>query len=286
MRSLSSSECERLKGSTTLCHCWKLVLKDGTTLGFTDHDADLFFDKLLFRSATGFTGSEAEHSLGFAIGGSEVSGVLTSDAITAADIDSGRYDGASVETWWTDWSNLDLRILLDAGTIGEIRRTEFGFTAEIRSLAQLFDMPKGRFFSPMCSAQFGDQYCKIRPIMRSSHVLQVGSDHECYVAAVDLPADSLVSGFLIRGSSKFRIRQHVVVAEKIYLRFWNKVSPPLLTGDEIQLESACNKSRQLCDALYGNIENFRGFPLMPSAQTVLMPPDAATQPLDGGSLLQ
>ena len=28
-------------GATTLCHCWKLIRRDGTTFGFTDHDRDL-----------------------------------------------------------------------------------------------------------------------------------------------------------------------------------------------------------------------------------------------------
>jgi len=28
---------------TTLCHCWKIIRKDGFIIGFTDHDQDLLF---------------------------------------------------------------------------------------------------------------------------------------------------------------------------------------------------------------------------------------------------
>lgn len=286
MRSFSSSDLERLKGSTTLCHCWKLTLKNGTVLGFTDHDRDLVLDDLVCRSESGFTGSEAEHSLGFSVGGSEITGVLKHDLISATDIDGGLYDAASVETWWVDWAQPDLRALLDAGIIGEIRRSDLGFTAEIRSLAQLFETPNGRFFSRLCSAQFGDSKCKARPILASSRILQSVSNSECYIGLLDLPADTLVGGYLIHGGERIRIRQHLSVGDRLYLRLWNQMSSHLQVGEIVQLESACNKTREICDGLYRNIANFRGFPLMPPAETIFMPPDASAQMLDGGSFFK
>ena len=171
--------------------------------------------------------------------------------------------------------------------VGEIKRSQHAFTAEVRSLAQLFEQPNGRFYSRLCSAQFGDTKCKARPFTFASRIIQAVSDFECYVAPVDLPADSLVGGFLVHaGGEKLRIRQHMPLIDQIYLRFWTKPAQELMNGDVVQLESACNKTRELCDALYRNIENFRGFPLIPAAETILLPPDAAKQPLDGGSLFQ
>lgn len=285
MRSLSPDAFERLKGSTTLCHCWKLTLKNGTEMAFTDHDRDLVLDGLRYLSATGLIGSEVEHSLGFAIGGSEVSGALTSEMISAADLDAGKFDGALVECWWVDWSSPDLRLLLDAGMIGEIRRSQYAFTAEIRSLAQLFETANGRFYSRLCSAQFGDMKCKARSLIFASNIVQVVSEFECYVAPVELPAESLVGGYLIASNDeKLCIRQHVPLVDKIYLRFWTKPERELTIGQTVRLQSACNKTRELCDALYRNMENFRGFPFIPPAEIVLLPPDAAKQPLDGGSM--
>ncbi|MFT3672688.1 baseplate hub protein [Aestuariivirga sp.] len=47
-------------GVTTLCHCWRVRLVTGETLGFTDHDQPLAFDGTLFEAQAGFTGSEIE----------------------------------------------------------------------------------------------------------------------------------------------------------------------------------------------------------------------------------
>ena len=39
-------------GATTLAWCWKVERRDGTILGFTDHDLDLSFDGVTFAAAT------------------------------------------------------------------------------------------------------------------------------------------------------------------------------------------------------------------------------------------
>jgi hypothetical protein len=45
MKTLDSALAEHIaSGTTTLCRCWKLIRKDGTVLGFTDHDRDIAFD--------------------------------------------------------------------------------------------------------------------------------------------------------------------------------------------------------------------------------------------------
>jgi hypothetical protein len=39
---------------TTLATCWKMTRRDATVLGFTDHDADIVFDSVTYKAATGF----------------------------------------------------------------------------------------------------------------------------------------------------------------------------------------------------------------------------------------
>ena len=52
MRVIPDSLAARLGGATTLCHCWRLVLRDGSRLGFTDHDRDITFDGLSLTGAS------------------------------------------------------------------------------------------------------------------------------------------------------------------------------------------------------------------------------------------
>src|SRR3974390_3287426 len=113
MRSLSSDFAAALLSSaTTLCHCWRLVRRDGAVLGFTDHDCDLVFGGVTYRASAGLDAAQAESAGGLA---------------------SGVYDDATVEIWLVDWSDVSRRLLMDVATIGEVRRTEFAFVAELRS---------------------------------------------------------------------------------------------------------------------------------------------------------
>ena len=117
-------------GVTTLCRCWKLTRDDGLVFGFTDHDRDLAFAGVTFAARTGLEAAEAASELGFAVGGGEVSGALASAGITEDDLAAGLYDNASVETWLVNWAEPEERLLLDAGSIGEIRRADGAFVAE------------------------------------------------------------------------------------------------------------------------------------------------------------
>jgi uncharacterized phage protein (TIGR02218 family) len=92
------------EGTTTLCHCWRLIRRDGTTFGFTDHDRDISFNGTTYAARSGLEAAEATAELGFAVGGGEVAGALVSAGLNEDDISSGLYDDASVETWLVNWS--------------------------------------------------------------------------------------------------------------------------------------------------------------------------------------
>ena len=84
MRTVSATLATRLGGATTLCHCWRLVLRDGTRIGFTDHDRDLIFDGLTHAAGSGLDASEVETTLGFGSVGGEVAGALAAAALTSS----------------------------------------------------------------------------------------------------------------------------------------------------------------------------------------------------------
>ncbi|NQZ73937.1 MAG: DUF2163 domain-containing protein, partial [Dinoroseobacter sp.] len=78
---------EHLKtGLTTVCRAWALTRKDGTVLGFTDHDRDLTFDGIVFRAGGGMTARAVESGNGLAVDNSEAQGVLNHSSIRAEDI--------------------------------------------------------------------------------------------------------------------------------------------------------------------------------------------------------
>ena len=91
----------------------------------------------------------------------ELSGALSDDALTEADLAAGRYDAAAVEVHLVDWSEPSLRVLLTKGVLGEVRREGAAFTAELRSLAHRLAEDTGRLYTATCSADLGDARCTV-----------------------------------------------------------------------------------------------------------------------------
>jgi len=148
-------------GATTLATCWKISRSDAAVLGFTDHDLTLSFAGVDFVPAQGLDGSEAPQKLGPQVDTSEVLGVLSSEAITEADIDAGLYEGAEVETWRVNWRDVSQRVLLRRASIGEIVREDRAFRAELRSGQQALNQVRGRIYSVYCDSVLGDGRCKV-----------------------------------------------------------------------------------------------------------------------------
>ncbi len=76
---------------------WAITRRDGVTLGFTDHDRPLTFDGMTFRADTGLTARAlaADHRACRSTIPRRWARCPTR-AITEADIEAGRYDGAEV----------------------------------------------------------------------------------------------------------------------------------------------------------------------------------------------
>jgi uncharacterized phage protein (TIGR02218 family) len=149
------------RGATTVCHCWKLLRRDGAAFGFTDHDRDLSFGGVTYAARTGLEAAEATAELGFAVGGGEVSGALVSAGLTEDELSAGLYDDAAVETWLVNWAAPEERLLLDVASIGEIRRADGAFVAELRGVMQRLDEERGRLYRATCSADLGDAKCRV-----------------------------------------------------------------------------------------------------------------------------
>lgn len=162
-------------GATTFCSCWRLTRRDGIVLGFTDHDRDISFEGAVFAAMSGLESSAFESSAGLSVGGAEVSGALSAQALSEADLSNGLFDGARVEVFRVDWSAPDNKVLLEAGVIGEVRRSEHAFTAELRSLAHELDQERGRLYQAGCDADVGDARCgfafAIEPFVFETQVL-------------------------------------------------------------------------------------------------------------------
>ena len=294
MRALSPAFAAHLQsGATNLCRCWKLLRRDGVALGFTDHDADLTISGVTYAARTGLEASEAEAQLGFAVGGGAVSGALIADALNEIDLASGAYDGATVETWLVNWADVTQTLLLDIGAIGEVRRSDHAFHAEVRGLAHLLDQERGRIYQAACSADLGDARCGVAlgPVTTAAQVVTTDG-------ALNLTAllGGVAAGWFVNGALTFtsgantglnaQVKEHRTDGVTSSLALWTPLTKALAPGDLFSVAAGCNKRFETCRDKFANTVNFRGFPHMPGNDHVLGYAFNADASYDGGSVVR
>ncbi|MCX5493084.1 DUF2163 domain-containing protein [Kaistia dalseonensis] len=272
MRTLSEGLAAHLAGETTmLCHCWRVTRKDGTALGFTDHDRDLVLDGTTFEAATGFAASEATAEAGFATGGMEVAGALVSDRLSEDELAAGTYDHARIETFLVNWSDVGERLLLRVGHVGEVVREDGAFRVEIRGLMAALDAPRGRSFRAACDADLGDQRCGVDlgPFTVSAIVLAAEGGRRMTVSGLD----GFAAGWFERGTVRWLsganagrggvVKTHRLVEGVVTVEFWTAMSGAIAAGDAFEIVAGCDKRFATCREKFANTLNFRGFPHMP-----------------------
>jgi len=274
MKTLSPQFAAHLaSGATTLCWCWRLTRRDGTHLGFTDHDRQLIFDGTTFEAASGFTASEIKDTVGLAVDNLEVTSAITSDALVEADLAAGYYDDAAVEIFRVNWSDPAQRALMRSGSLGEVRRSGIAFSAEVRGLAHYLQQPKGRLFQYTCDASLGDARCAVNakaPTFQGlGTVLAVTSARQ--FAASGLA--SFATGWFTRGLLTFtsgaavgqqiEVKSHTMTAGTVSIELWSAARLPLIANQTFVITAGCDKHLRTCASKFANAANFRGFPHMP-----------------------
>lgn len=277
------------EGTTTLARCWTLTRRDGLTLGFTDHDRDIILDGVVHRAGTGLDAAQTRRELGFAVASVDAAGALSSAGLSEADIMRGLYDGASVTVTLVDWSDPAARAVLDRFEIGEIRRGDGAFVAELRSQSHRFDEERGRLYGASCDADLGDARCGVTLTPIAAPV--VATDGRRMVTLV-LPG-SVRTGHLSGGRLAFvtganaglivEIQHH---GEGAQLTLWLDAPQTIAIGDQVTVTPGCDKSFATCRDRFANTLNFQGFPHIPGTAFLLRSGGEAGQVFDGGSLFR
>ncbi len=280
-------------GLTTVARAWLLERRDGVQFGFTDHDEMLSFDGVTFDANGGLTGRALVQTSGLSIDNTEAMGALSDERITEADISAGVYDGAVVTAWQVNWAVPEQRKILFKGTIGEVRRGDGAFDAELRGLTEALNQPQGRTYNKDCSAVLGDGSCGF-DLTVAGYATEIAVeiiDERRVLAFEALPG--FAEDFFERGrlevlSGPAAGRTGVIKWDREKngtreIELWQALRGDLTTGDLIRLEAGCDKRSETCALKFNNISNFRGFPFIPGEDWLAAyPKDSNTN--DGGAL--
>jgi uncharacterized phage protein (TIGR02218 family) len=258
-------------GATTLAWCWRLTRRDGERLGFTDHDRDLTFDGTTFEAAAGFTASEIKEAVGLGVDNLEVESALSSGRLSEDDLVAGLYDDARVEIFRVNWQAPAQRVLMRAGSLGEVSRAGASFKAEVRGLAHYLQQPTGRLFQYACDADLGDARCGVdRDVHRQTSTVGVAHSARQFTGVgLDGHADGWFTRGLLTFTSgpnaghAFEVKRHWRPDGTATLELWRDPAFAVAAGDAFTVTPGCDKQFGTCGAKFANTTNFRGFPHMP-----------------------
>lgn len=243
----------------TLAWCWRLARRDGVVIGLTSHDRDLMVGGVVYRAAPGMKPSALEASDSLDAATMDLEGAIASDAIAARDLDAGRWDGAELDLFVTDWSAADATpVTVARGSLGAIERRGAAFAAELQGVTRVLDRPICPATSPSCRATFGDRACRVDLAPRT-HVRRVVAVAGRTVT-LDAPVADLAFGELlwIDGANCGLASPVIGAEDDIVLQLAE--APPTVPAvpARVRLTEGCDKQLATCRDRFANAANFRG----------------------------
>lgn len=266
-----------------LAWCWRIHRRDGTVMGFTNHDESIVIAAGTYAGtywpAAAMSMTDLEQQLGAEGQTVDAQGLLTDDAITAADLLAGRYDGAEVRLFLCGaGTNADSgQATLMAGKLGDVTVDDGNFKVQVFSLSDQLAQGCADIYAPHCRAQLGDSRCAV--VTSASSYTSTAT----IAAVTDLCqitlSSSYADGWLNYGQITFDSGLNAGLSMEI-LRQTSKViylmEPPpfsVTTATSVTVRVGCDKTRESCRDKFSNIVNFRGEPDVPGSDIQLRYPN-------------
>jgi uncharacterized phage protein (TIGR02218 family) len=244
----------------TLAWCWRLSRRDGVTIGLTSHDREVTVAGLRYRAAPGMKPSALETSDGLDADTMDLAGAVSSAAIAADDLDAGRWDGAELELFVTDWTQPDAApVTVARGALGAIERRGAGFAAELQGVTHRLDGPVCPATSPSCRAMLGDRACRVdlAPRTHWRRVVAVAGREVTLDAA--LAPGAMAFGELVWMEGRNCGLSTPVIGEAGAVLHLAEAPPlPVAVPVRVRLTQGCDKQLATCRDRFGNAVNFRG----------------------------
>ncbi|MEN7537535.1 DUF2163 domain-containing protein [Aurantiacibacter flavus] len=249
----------------TVATYWRIMRRDGVTLGFTSHNRDLAFSGIIHMAAPGMVPSSIRRSADLASELVEMEGILSHGAITPADLRMGRYDEATIEVGVVDWESLEHAALF-AGEVSSVTENGESFEASLQSAKTLFERDLVPRTSPTCRARFCDRDCGLNPA-RFTHLVRVTAinGETGSISFSGLPAPDMIVGGRLRwiDGPQAGVAMRIMAASGSELTLDRDLAAGLAARDRAEVLESCDHTIATCAARFGNAANFRGEPFMP-----------------------
>jgi uncharacterized phage protein (TIGR02218 family) len=262
-------------GAFAECTIWTITRRDGVIFRLTDWDRDLTVDGNVYQSAVTYTKSADLVQSGLAPANADIDGILSSDAITEADLIAGLWDYAELEVTKVNpflISSGDYSAV--RGHIGQVSTDSPTFRAEFLALAKALDKNVGRVITADCPATLGDAECgkDLTAFTFTGTIDSVDASGLVLTDASRTEADNyfkfgkitMTSGASSGYSMDIKASDNAgTITLFIPLPFG------VAAGDNYSIVAGCDKAKATCISKFNNIPNFRGFPDCPTQEKVV-----------------
>lgn len=287
MRTLPSALSTHLAEEvTTLAVCWLVTRRDGVFIRGTQHDEDIVVPADsppdspasdlpgTYVAAAAITGSSVRSTSDMSVDNLEVNGAVPQDPLllmdlTAADIEAGLFDGASVKLFLVNWAVPgDGQIILRTGTLGNITRTAEGeYRTELRGLAQHLTQNIIRTYGTNCDAELGDARCgvNVASLALTGTVTAVTSNRRFTATLSSTPTElGYLDGGMLTWTTgnnddfTMEVKRGAVGDVHGEITLFLPMHLDIEVGDTFSVQPGCDKAAATCKGKFNNIVNFRG----------------------------
>jgi len=263
------------KAVTSLAFCWRIERRDGAGLALTSHDRPLDVDGVRHDPAPGMTPAAIRAEVGLDARTSEVSGSLSSEAISEADIISGKWDGAGLSLFAVDWEAPEGGMLeLLSGEMGQVSSKDGAFEVDLLGAAARLERPICPLTSPECRAELGDPRCRVD--MAGRRIRAKVTSVAAHLVSVDVAVDERFRFGEIRflGGAANGERRIILAIDGQQLSLRSSPSGEVEPGTPVEISEGCDKRLATCAERFGNAANFRGEPHLPGNDLLTRYPGA------------
>jgi uncharacterized phage protein (TIGR02218 family) len=261
--------------SHTRCRMLLFVLRDGESVGITDHNRNIDFSlpeapgSITYRADLGFKVSDVEQPMNLDPGNYEVTGPI-GELVTLEQLLGGRWRSATTYLFEVNWASPTAAIDMMKGSVTKAGPVGGEFRFEVQDDRHRLGQVIGQTITNQCRRNFDSCCVNIAP----ETVTTVDSVTSALVITVDaaITGADFINGRLwftdgpLAGTDPVEIFS---VSGSTITLFEPLPSLPVV-GNAVTLKEGCDGTVQMCRDRFSNAINHRGFPAVPGSK-VLQP---------------
>lgn len=262
--------------TTNLVKCWKITLKNGETIGFTNASNDFIFEDVKYNHLSSDDVENLKSNSDVENDTLQFTNLISSDLIKTDDILTGKYDSAKIEIFIVDLENLDKgKVSLLNGKIFDIQFKDNSFIANVKGLKNEIDKTIGDVYSPLCRTSFCSEKCKLNKVNFTFNAviskvvdnISFLTENENIINKEDGYFENGVVEFL-SGKNKGQKTEIKQFSNGLFMMS-TELAYSIEVGDSFSVIAGCDKAFKTCCSKFNNAVNFRGEPYLPGLDLLL-----------------